>query len=274
MSRIHSIRIGVTATAIAAAMALAGTRADASIVIDLTGGSAGDGSIGDAMFLFDQPAGGSGLLNTFLTIQATGMEEGYNTSDSSPPFDTHGGGQTDDLQVKDIPVVTLNFIDYFEFILDANENQSEAGDQYLSLNDVRIFVSAAGGATTTDIDPPTTLGTIVYSMDTVGNMDNTVLLDTSQSHGSGQGDMTMLVPVSSFVAAFPSINGNTFVYLYAKFGATPDEPENNILWSSTSTPEHFGVDEGREARFVVPAPAALPAGLALLGLVAFRRRRA
>ena len=148
-------------------------------------------------------------------------------------------------------VVTLGQTQYYAFGLDINESNADAR-QLLSLDEVRIFTSSVAGQTSTDLN---SLGTIRYRLDShsgIPNSDHRVVLDSSNTHGSGQSDMTMLVPVSRFSGASP----NDYVVLYSQFGL------NN---SSTA-----GFEEWSAA---VPEPGT--AGLALLGAAAFlgRRRR-
>src|SRR5438270_511619 len=51
----------------------------------------------------------------------------------------------------------------------------------------------------------------------------TVMLDARLNHGSGSGDMFLLVPDTAFATAAPG----TYVYLYTKMGATAGATANS-----------------------------------------------
>src|SRR5207253_1005441 len=97
---------------------------------------------------------------------------------------------------------------YREFLLDINQKSSQP---YLSLDEVRVFVSntpnLTGYNTTTHQLAGLDAG---YSLDTA-SVDNWVKLDSRLSSGSGSGDMLMYVPDQALA-------GITYVYLYSKFG--------------------------------------------------------
>src|SRR5215218_3796513 len=96
-----------------------------SAVYDLTTQSAVavQTSYGTAIFTtdFTQPAG-TGVFDPFLSIQANGTEEGYNTS--AGVFDTKREPQWNhELTVGDLEQsrTTINGVDYYSFTLDVNE---------------------------------------------------------------------------------------------------------------------------------------------------------
>lgn len=222
------------------------------IVVDLTGGSGASGFVNGALFQFDPiQSAGTGVFQPFVRIQMNGTEEGYNTSGRPLPFDEKGSGWTRDLQLSELLVVTLGQTQYYAFSLDINESNADV-NQLLSLDEVKIFTSSVAGQTSTDLN---SLGTIRYRLDSLSgtpNSDHRVVMNAANTHGSGQSDMTMLVPISGFAGASP----DDYVVLYSQFGLNNRSTAGFEEWSAA-----------------VPEPGT--AGLALLGAAAFlgRRRR-
>jgi hypothetical protein len=232
------------------------TTAASADVVDLTGlGSTG--TVNGALFNqgFFQPAG-TGVIQSFVRIQNTNagqtVEQGYNTSGRPVAFnELTDPNFTRNLTIGELNTVSVNGTDYYEFLLDANE--PNAGTRFISLDQVQIFTSENGSQTTTDI---ASLGTLVYNLD--AGADNWIRLDSSLDSGSGEGDMTMLVPVS----VFGNAGSNTFVYLYSRFG-------DNIAANA-------GFEEWAVRGEVIPTPTAAWLGggcLAAIGIVRLYRRR-
>lgn len=159
---------------------------------------------------FQQPTG-TGVIQPFLTIQADGQEQGYNTSGSPAPFDVKRQPQyTHDIQFSDLQSTTvmLNGTAYFQILLDVNE---PGGDKsIITLDKLQLFTSAVGSQTTTNV---MSLGILRYDLDANGG-DNQVRIDASRNHGSGSGDVNIFIPVSDFAGTAPT----DYVYLYALFG--------------------------------------------------------
>ena len=112
------------------------------------------GSANGAIFQFDtsQPTG-TGFLQPFVRLYATGTEQGYNTSGRPVPFDEDTTANwTHDMQLQDLPIVG----GYYEFILDINE-PGVVPESLLSLDEIQIYTSAVGGQTTTNLG---SLGTL------------------------------------------------------------------------------------------------------------------
>ena len=215
----------------------------------------GSGSFNGADFVSDlSQAAGTGFLASFVRIQRTGTEQGYNTSGRPVPFDEKTDpNHTHDLQLGQIPIVG----DCYEFILDIAEPNSFP-DSLLSLDDIQIYTSPVPSQTTTDI---ASLGIKRYDMDFgASGEDNHILLDHDFAEGSGKADMKALIPVSYFAGASPS----DFVYLYSRFGL-----QAGAEAGSDSA-------DGFEEWAIVPEPAS--AALALAGLLCWslghRYRRA
>ena len=164
---------------------------------------------------------GTGYIDSFLRVQQKGAEEGFNTSarpmlcDGRTCDDKTDPNFTRDLATSTVPIVTINGTKYREFFLDINE-PAGGGQNYLTLDQVEIYVSNSAGLTTHTSTAPgygsLTGATKVYDMET-GSGDNWVNLDyLLVGGGSGWGDMVLYVPDS---ALFTS---NQYVYLYSEFG--------------------------------------------------------
>ncbi|HYE61999.1 MAG TPA: hypothetical protein VD997_08370 [Phycisphaerales bacterium] len=222
--------------------------ASAATVNLVTAGSSG--TVNGALFeTTDVRPAGTGVIRSFLRMQDNdGNEQGYNTSGRPLPFDENNSPQfTRNLQISELATRTVNGTAYYEFLLDTNEPNS-AGNPEISLDQLKIFTSATGSQTTTDIN---SLGTLRYDLDAG---ENSVVRINDMNSGSGQADVRILIPVAALAGAAPS----DFLYLFARFGDT-DTAEGGF--------EEFA------ALTVIPLPST--AGLGMLGLagLALRRRR-
>jgi hypothetical protein len=238
--------MGIVGTA--ALMALAGA-ANATIV-DLTAPMS-SGTVNGALFeTADFRAAGTGLIQSFVRVQANGTEQGYNTSGRPLAFNENSSPNfTRNLTYGDIPTRVIGGVSYKEFILDINQTSATS---LLSLDRIQIYSSAVGSQTTSNVS---SLGALVYDLDAGG--DSWIRLDYNLASGSGQGDMRMFVPVS----AFGSITGNTFIYLYSFFGTNLVSNDGFEEWAVQSPTD------------IVPLPpAALAGGALLVGLAGLRLR--
>jgi hypothetical protein len=191
--------------------------------------------------IFDQSDAhptGSGVIQSFVRIQGTGVEQGYNTDarplqldeNKSPTF-------TRSLSLGNVPVVTVNNVNYREFLLDINQ---KASSPLLSLDELRLYVGNAGNLTGYNAGAKTLAGLpAVYDMDGAGDV--TVKMNYLLNPGSGGGDVTVLIPDSAFASA----SANSFVYLYSKFGAT---------WGANSGFEEWAVRSCGCVTSPVPPP--------------------
>jgi len=250
----------------------------ASVTVDLTspvGFPNNSGTINGAIFTqMDAGAQGTGNIDPFLRIQATGTESGYNlgpegTFNNHPkpataikPLDDkdEGGSQYNHvLLLSTIPVVNIDGTDYREITLDLHESDSATG-RFLSMDQLKIFQSTSGTLT----DP---LGlNPIYNLD--AGTDGTVLLNAKLNGGSGNGDMLAFIPSDLFT--------QQYIYMYTSFGAftgtTGLNPSGD--WSSDATFEEWAVRIGE-----TPPPPGIPApGAILLGgigvcFVGWLRRR-
>jgi len=217
-------------------------------------------SYGTAIFTtdFTQPAG-TGVFDPFLTIQANGTEQGYNTS--AGVFDTKREPQWNhELTLADLKQsqTTINGVDYFSFTLDINE--PNAGDKsQISLDSLKLFASDKAGQQTRNVEQ---LGTKVFDLDLP--TDNYILYD-DLNRGSGQADIAFFIPVTAFAGLSPS----TYIYMYQHFGS----------YSAADYMTQGGFEETRIAVNIRPVPepsAVLPLagvlGFALSGRRFLRRR--
>jgi hypothetical protein len=223
----------------------------AGTTVDLTTASATT-TINDAIYTSADSSGsvGTGVFPAFVKINGNDTcISGYNT-DGTLEFDTSNSPLIM-FTLDTMDVVSQGGTDYFEFILDINQ---EKNDPLLSLDNVQIFYSTSSTLTgwsdcKLDNDTVSTADDVqcVYSMDAGTN--RSVLLNYTLNNGSGNGfDMSLLVPTSAFAGVVdPSA---TYVYLYSAFGsvggayAENDGPEE---WAYRRCPEG-------EVCFVPPPP--------------------
>lgn len=212
---------------------------------------------------------GSGNFDTFLKINASPVEHGYNTS-AKDVLDNSNGPWTHDLQVGDLSLVQDLSGKYLVSLgIDLNEPNA-AGAKYQSLDAFQVYVSPFGSKSVTD---PSMLGTLIYNMDAIS--DNAILLDVSRnsSGGSGRSDLNIYLDLS----LFGGVKHSDYVYFYMKMGGVglgevPQYPDFDFR-------NDGGFDELRreysfESISSVPEPSAvLLFGLATAGFLVRRARR-
>jgi len=163
---------------------------------------------------------GTGVIQSFLRVQQNGAEEGFNTGarpmlcDGRTCDDKTDPNFTRNLLSSSVPIVNIGGTDYRAFYLDINEPANLPGPNYITLDQVEIYVSNTANLTThTSTGGGSLTGaTKVYDMES-GSTDNWVNLDyVLVGGGSGWGDMVLYVPNS---LAFST---NQYVYLYSEFG--------------------------------------------------------
>lgn len=184
-------------------------------VCDLTSAGASCGpSIFTNAAIFQQVSPqptGSGVIDSFVRVQANGIEQGYNTDFRPVQFDENTSPIfTRSLLLSSVPIVNVGGINYRQFLLDINE--PNGGDnELLSLDELRFYLGASGNLTGYNAGTKQLAGlSAIYDLDT--GTDNFIKLDYSLNSGSGSGDMFAYIPASFFTGP------NQFVYLYSKFG--------------------------------------------------------
>ena len=184
-----------------------------SATLDLTARGS-HGAVGGALFeQSDAQPTGTGRISSFVRIQGTGVESGYNTDARPLQFQEKTGANfTRSLKLSDVPVTVVNGVGYRQLLLDINQN---AASPLLSLDEIKVFLGDKGNVTGYDPVSGRLAGRDpVYDLDAGG--DNAVLLNYSLNHGSGSGDLTVSIPD----ALFGSAVGDPFVTLYSSFGKT------------------------------------------------------
>ena len=206
-------RVGVTAII----MSLSAAAASAEVCDLTTDGSSCGPVFNGALFqeVSPQPTG-TGYIDSFLRLQHNGTEQGYNTSARPFQYDQKEPIQyTHDIQLKDVPIVTIDGVAYREFYLDINEADSE-GKELLSLDELRIYLSPTGNVSNYNTNNEKLGGlSAIYDMDggLPRGQDNYIILNYSLNSGSGSGDMVAYIPNNLFTGS-----SEQFVYLYSKFG--------------------------------------------------------
>jgi hypothetical protein len=197
-------------TAFAGACVLATVSSAGAISLDLT--TAGSsGTVNGALFQqIDPQSTGTGVIDPFLRVQATGTEAGFNTG-LSPMPDVKTGTWTHELLLTDVPIVTIGGVQYYQFLLDINQTSA---NPLLSLHELEIWTKSGTLAEANSYDDLAAGGaTKKYDLDSGPDGDSKIELNYLLNPGSGAGDMFAYIPVA--VLGTGSLN----VYLYCEFGA-------------------------------------------------------
>lgn len=164
--------------------------------VDLTTGSSASGSIGNALFFAtDQQPAGTGFIDSFLRVQASPTEQGYNTDGGFPFDDKNPQNFQHSVLLSSLMEFNLNGTEYFKFMLDAN--QSGASNHTFTLTQLQFYTSNNPAQTTITFNPDGTLplGHLAYNMNLGGGTTNSVITTAT---GSGKFDAIVYVPVSDF----------------------------------------------------------------------------
>ncbi len=196
-----------TFTAAIAAAALLATNATAAVV-DLSKNDSGTAN--GALFEIGSihPAG-TGVFEPFLTIQANGTEQGYNSSTGN--FDTKREPVWNhEIRFSDLQQTTINGTAYFGFAIDVNEPNG-GGKSDITLTDLRIYTSPTlQNSTSTDRSGEFngSLGALRYDL----GANEVYYVD--RHRGSGESDINVYIPVSLFAGT----QQNDYVYMYQRWG--------------------------------------------------------
>jgi len=183
-------------------------------------------SVNGAIFIHynSSSSSGTGVIDSFLRIQNSPTERGYNT-DGTKEFDTKGGAFTHSIKLSSIPQVSTDSGTYREFLLDLDESPTQ-----ISLNELQLFTATDPALTGYTDTPSPSIGsgtTLVYDLDS--DEDNTVEMD-HLSTGSGKADYIVYIPDSVFGAGSECDFGADpagcplYIYLYNEFG-TPNSSD-------------------------------------------------
>jgi hypothetical protein len=227
-----------------------------AFVLDLTTAGA-SGSIGAAFFqqVNNQPTG-TGVIDSFLRMQANGSEQGVNSPgpylmDEKPGLFTHA------IHVSDFGVVDHSGTPSIRVLLDINET---AAAPLLSWDQLMFFTAPV--ATYNTVAQLQTNGSLIYNMDAGG--DNSAHLNYLLDDGSGSGDVLTYLPASLLAG-----HTTEWLYLYSQFGA-----EGGDYVSNDGFEEFARVDNPIPPPPPVPEPMSLLLlGGGLIGLVGFRAVR-
>jgi hypothetical protein len=195
--------------------------------LDLASATGNSGTINGAVFTgaTGHNTSGSGVIDSFVRLDNTGVEQGYNTA-ARPYSDsiiTNDAGTTatfnHPIQLKDLPVVVRQqgsvLVPYFEFVLDLNQENSLP---YISLDALQVSTASSGSLTGYTADGTYgNVATVAYDMHGGTNAYNAVALDSAYNTGSGSYDMFLNIPVSDF-SITTAADLNKYVYVYSQFG--------------------------------------------------------
>lgn len=164
---------------------------------------------------------GTGVINSFVRVQDNGIADGYNATARPVMPDVNNSGQfTHDLLLSAVPLVTRSGINYYEFLLDINQQNSSP---LLSLDMIQIYTRSTALTTANTLVALTGGPSVLrYNLD-AGDAGNEIRLNYSLNSGSGSGDMFAYIPQTAFGSAL----GSDFVYLYSMFGAKGGAYEEN-----------------------------------------------
>jgi hypothetical protein len=230
-----------------------------------------------------QPAG-TGVIDSFLRVQQTTVEQGMNTDYRPLSWDEKTDpNYTRDIQLGEIRQVTFDPDGvggepeqaYYELLLDINE-PSGGFQSLISLIGLELCVSSTGqqynetGGGCDGGSSPGSTATSEYNMDLYTGANSRVDMDFDYlGTGSGGSDMFVYVPVSMLGS-----DPNDYLYLWSQFGRL----ENGESKSQDGFEEWaaiIGTTDFPLPNSTVPEPASLlllGTGLALTGYRVRRRR--
>src|SRR5947207_3200256 len=117
-------------------------RAVPATLVDLTTRGAEDTANGAIFRQVDPQPTGTGVIRSFVRVQARGVEQGFNTDARPLQLNENKSPQfTRSITIGDVPVVMVDGVTYREFLLDINQKASAS---LLSLDELRLYVSTSG----------------------------------------------------------------------------------------------------------------------------------
>ena len=244
-----------------------------------TAGSSASDTYSGSTILFNQispQSTGTGLIDSFVQIGQPGgsltFTQAYNTTVNNVLNNGASDQFNHALSLSRVPTVTVNGTLYREFVLDINET---GATPLLSVSDIQVWLTNTGNQNV-GINGGGKLAlkdaTLIYRLD--NGTDDSIKMDYSLNHGSGSGDMIMLVPNSLFVGGFNQ------VVLYSSFGSPITQDDGFEEWfvcvnKSTGAPQACtGSTTLAGTTSQVPEPSAmLLVGAGLLYLARVSRQR-
>lgn len=228
-----------------------------TVYYDLTTQTGSEALVNGAIFTTSdlQSSSGTGLIQAFVRVQdggngpGDGFESGYNTSERPLSYEENTSPSfTKTLLLNQVPIVTIDGQQYYEFRLDINQLNS---NPLLSLDAVKLFTSDVSDGELSGLitDSTFTVASLqqVYDLDTNlfgadddfdgmvdPSQDNSILLDYSLQAGSGRTDMFFYVLVDQVLDPDgDGVNVNpdeTYITLYSEFGSvgTLGDDENIV----------------------------------------------
>ena len=229
-----------------------------------------EGTSGGAIFKQNDTneTSGTGSLDPFVRIQSNQLQtQGFNTSlgpmsqvNTSPNF-------TRDFQLSSLndQIVNISGTDYYQFILDINEPNSNP-EFLLTIQTLEIRTSSTQLDFTnlaTDQQKQSFLFNNSTGRYSLGG--DSILLNANLESGSGRADMLALIPVSFFSTAMQT----DWVYLYTTFGWLT----NTQGWPAGSQQngnfEEWGTIKGG---VVIPEPSTYIFGFLVVGALVWQER--
>lgn len=164
-------------------------------------------------------AHGNGALQTYLTVDADGVERGYNTNFRPVQFNASSDpAATRALQLSNVPVVTIGTQQYREFVLNIDQ-VNVSGDRQLSVDEVQIFKSNLDNLrnynnANNTLRAGATIVSPTWSLDALdGSQNDWLRLRAMTDQGARAGEMALLIPNEMFSS------GEQYVYIYTRMGA-------------------------------------------------------
>lgn len=192
-----TIRVTSVSTLFAAITAFSFATSAHASVVDLTTSISASGTINGALFsASDQQSAGTGFTDSFLRVEASPTEQGYNTDGGFPFDDKNPHNFQHSVLLSSLSQFNLNGTDYFKFMLDAN--QSGESNHTFTLTQLQIFTTNDGAQMVNTFDKNGILqldGNLAYNMNIGGGNANSVITTAT---GSGKYDAIVYVPVSDF----------------------------------------------------------------------------
>jgi len=201
----------------------------AAVVLDLTTVGSEVTANGAILQQCDAQPTGTGVIRSFVRVQANGIEQGYNTDARPLQLNENKSPQfTRSLTLGQVPTVTKDGVAYRQFLLDINQS---ASSPYLSLDELRLYVGGTPNVSGYNSTAKTLGGSApVFDLDGAGDV--TVKLNYRLNAGSGAGDAYVLIPDEAFAGQA----ANSYVYLYSKFGGTWAGNAGFEEWAVRTTP--------------------------------------